>query len=181
MTQTALARTIPRLLVVDDDDVVPELLNCFKKDHGVMVEIVHARDVGEAVDKLNEQCFDAAIVDVVLAPGVTGVSLGMLVREHDANIPLAYLTNLDTESVRREAAAQRAFFLQKKRFFTGTSEGIGALLAIVKEMIQLNPCKQDGTRLDNQGFARELDHTPIKLPSVLVTLLNYSKSMARAA
>jgi hypothetical protein len=115
----------------------------------------------------------------VRLPGVTGVSLGALVREHDVNIPLAYLTNLDTETVRREATVQRAFFLQKMHFME-TDEGMHRLLQIVGEMARLNPCQQGGKRIDNHGFARRVAQTPIEIPGVLATLLDYSKARMHA-
>jgi CheY-like chemotaxis protein len=170
---------IPRVLVVDDDEVVFIALVHFSKKTGLPIEFVYAEDVAQGVEKLNEACFDAALIDVRL-PGVTGVSLGALVREHDVNIPLAYLTNLDTDAVRTEAVAQRAFFLPKLRFM-GSDEGMGQLLKVVREMVQLNPCLQGGARIDNHGFARRLEQTPIEIPGVLATLLDYSKTRAQAA
>lgn len=176
---TTLAENkMPRILVVDDDEVVYTGLVHFARKAGTEVEFVYAADVAEGVAKLNEACFDAALIDVRL-PGVTGVSLGALVREHDVNIPLAYLTNLDTETVRREATAQRAFFLRKIQFLE-SDEGMRRLLDIVSEMARLNPCQQGGKRIDNHGFARRLAQTPIEIPGVLATLLNYSKARMHA-
>jgi CheY-like chemotaxis protein len=165
----------PRVLIVDDDEIISVALNHFRARLELQVDFVYAADVAEAVEKINGNCFDAAVIDVRL-PGVTGVSLGALIREHDVNIPLAYLTNLDTETVRAEAVAQRAYFLNKLRFI-GTSEGMGALLKIIMEMVQLNPCVDGGVRIDNHGFARRLTKTPIEMPEVLSTLLSYSKTM----
>lgn len=170
----------PRVLIVDDDEMIPSALIHFSKHFGVEMEIVHASDVGEAVDRLNERCFDAAVLDVRL-PGVTGISLGALVREYDVNLPLAYLTNLDTEAVRVEAAAQGAIFLQKLRWFSEPSE-THILLKIIRELANRNPCLDgEAARIDNHGFARQLKATPIELPGVLKTLLSYSRSMAAAA
>src|SRR5207244_2296103 len=115
-------RKTPRVLIVDDDEIISVALNHFRARLELQVNFVYAADVAEAVEKINGNCFDAAVIDVRL-PGVTGVSLGALIREHDVNIPLAYLTNLDTETVRAEAVAQRAYFLNKLRFI-GSSEGM---------------------------------------------------------
>jgi DNA-binding response OmpR family regulator len=169
----------PRVLIVDDDEMIPFALIHFSKLFEVELEIVHAGDIGEAVDRLNEKCFDAAVLDVRL-PGVTGISLGALVREYDVNLPLAYLTNLDTEAVRVEAAAQGAIFLQKLRWF-GEPDQTHVLLKIIRELAKRNPCLNGEGRLDNHGFPRLLKATPIELPGVLKTLLGYSRSMAAAA
>lgn len=168
------------VLLVDDDDILPLSIITFAERWNSPLEFEHARDVGEAVERLNQHCFDAAVLDVRL-PGVTGVSLGALVRERDIDIPLAYLTNLDTETIRAEAVAQRAVFLSKLQF-VGSDDGIHELLTIIERMAQLNPCLRDGVRVNNHGYARVLTRTPLQLPDNLSNLLRYSKSQAvRAA
>lgn len=174
-----IANKIPRVLVVDDDEMIPRALSHFSDRFAIGLEFDHAEDVGQAVDRLNEKCFDAAVIDVRL-PGVTGVSLGALVREYDVNLPLAYLTSLDTEAVRVEAAGQGALFLQKLRWFSSADE-IKILLKIIREMAHRNPCLDGGMRIDNHGFPRHLKETPIELPEVLKTLLGYSRALAAAA
>jgi CheY-like chemotaxis protein len=169
----------PMVLVVDDDDTVFLSVQHFAKRSGLTVGFEYASDAGEAVEKLNQKCFDAALLDVCL-PGVTGISLGALVREHDVNIPLAYLTNLDSEAVRTEAITQRAFFLLKIDYFA-TDEGMEKLLKIINEMVLLNPCIDGGLRVDNHGYPRQLKQTPIELPPVLDQLLQYSKTVKAAA
>lgn len=165
--------------MVDDDEVVPAYLSHCARKHGYGLQFVHARDVGEGIDRLNESCFDAAIIDVIL-PGVTGVSLAEQVRLHDPLIPLAYLTNLDTENVRNEAREHNATFLFKQTFIGAGAEGIERLLQIIRELAQLNPCLDGGVRIDNQGFERQLPRTPIELPPVLRILLDYSRACQAA-
>lgn len=136
------------------------------------IEFTGAANVAEAVEAINSTCFDAAILDVRL-PGVTGLSLGAEIRERDVNIPLAYLTNLDTPTVRAEAIAQRASYWPKLQFI-GDDQGIQNLLTMISEMAQLNPCVEDGVRIDNHGHRRKLPQTPFKVPEALDTLLTYS-------
>jgi CheY-like chemotaxis protein len=164
------------VLLVDDDPIIPTSIIYFGRK--LPIDFRHAADVAEAIELLNHECFDCAVIDVRL-PGVTGASLGALVREHDVNIPLAYLTNLDTEAVRKEAIAQRAFFLQKLQFLQ-SDEGMAELLGIIEAMAALNPCVKDGVRVDNHGFPRHYSQTPIKLPESLMVLLNHSKALAHA-
>lgn len=168
-----------KVLLVDDDEIVSKSIIHFGNVFGFALDFRCAGDVGEAIERLNEVCFDAAVIDVQL-PGVSGVSLGDLVREHDVNIPLAYLTNMDTENVRIEAMSQHAFYLAKSRFF-GTDEGMKNLLAVISEMSQLNPCIEGGMRIDNHGYPRRLKHTPLELPKGLAVLLNHGKRTAAAA
>src|SRR4051812_34003854 len=52
----------------------------------------------------------AAECEDIRLKGFSGLNLGELIREHDVNVPLAYLTGLDTEETRAEATSQRAFF-----------------------------------------------------------------------
>jgi CheY-like chemotaxis protein len=164
------------VLLVDDDDFIPTAIVHFSRQLQVPLDFKHAADVAEAIELLNHECFDCAVIDVRL-PGVTGASLGALVREHDVNIPLAYLTNLDTESVRKEAIAQRAFFLSKLQFF-GSDDGTHELLAIIQQMANLNPCVKDGVRVDNHGFLRHFTQTPLALPASLSILLEHSRALA---
>lgn len=157
------------------------MLRGFARKFGVDLEFVHASDIQEGIDRLNESCFDAAVIDVIL-PGVTGVQLGSLVREHDPHIPLAYLTNLDTEQVREQAAQHQARFLFKHAFFDEPGEeGIKTLLMVINSLARLNPCLTGGVRIDKQGFQRQLTKTPLDLPDPFSQLLNHSKSIGRAA
>jgi CheY-like chemotaxis protein len=166
------------VLLVDDDDVIPTAIVHFGRQLHIPLDFKRAADVAEAIELLNHECFDCAVIDVRL-PGVTGASLGALVREHDDDIPLAYLTNLDTEAVRKEAIVQRAFVLQKLQFL-GSDEGMVELLGIIEAMAELNPCVKDGVRVDNHGFPRHFSQTPIRLPDSLMVLLNHSKALTAA-
>lgn len=169
---------VARVLIVDDDDVVPAAITHFSKEFGYGMAFDYAWDAGRAVEKLNGTCYDAAVIDVLL-PGVSGISLGAIVRERDVNIPLIYFTNLDTAAVRVEAVAQRAFFL-KKFDYIGTDRGMDRLLKIIAELVLLNPCVA-GDRIDNHGFPRQLPDTPIVLPPALDDLLKYSRAQSAAA
>lgn len=180
---TKQANKIPKVLLVDDDDTVATGLEEYRREFGLAIEFQSAPDAGMAVDILNETCFDAAVLDVRL-PGVTGVSLGDLIRERDVNIPLAYLTNLDTPTVRVEAVNHRATLLVKSDYFLcseGLEVGMKRLLTIIGEIAKLNPCLDGGVRIDNHGFPRQLPTTPIELPNVLKILLGHSRALAAAA
>jgi len=169
------SKRLPRVLLVDDDPTIPTFLDMERLRTNTPIEFEHVEDVEAAIAKLNEKCYDAAIIDVRL-PGVTGVSLGALVREYDVNLPLAYLTNLDGEAVRREASSQRALFLMKYNFMEG--DGLNRLLKIIVELSHVNPCRAGGIRIDGSGFQRHLAETPMELSKGLQTLLHYSRAAA---
>jgi len=126
-----------------------------------------------AVEAINARCYDACVLDIRLK-GFSGLNLGDLIREHDVNVPLAYLTGLDTEVARAEATRQRAFFWPKQRFSNPKE-----LIHLLGELVSLNPCVE-GKRLDNHGFMRQLPTTPIEIPAVLRTLVAYSQNKASA-
>ena len=170
-----------RVLVVDDDEIVPLSLRHCGEKFGFNLDFIHARDMDEGVSRLNEQCFDAAVLDVCLPGGLSGVSFGEAIRFHDPHVPLAFLTNLDTDAVREQVHAQQALFLFKQTYI-GSDEGLKALLGIICEMAQLNPCLPGGVRAGEAGFPRKLTATPIEIPNELRRLLDYGKmAMARAA
>jgi CheY-like chemotaxis protein len=180
LTNSTKQRT-PRVLLVDDDETIPIVLAHFAEKFGVHLQFVHASDIQQGIDRLNESCFDAAVIDVIL-PGVTGVQLGSLVREQDPHIPLAYLTNLDTKAVRDQASKHHAWFLFKHAFIEQPGEdGIKTLLLLINRLAHLNPCLLGGIRIDKQGFQRKLARTPIQMPDQFLQLLSHSKQITHAA
>jgi CheY-like chemotaxis protein len=164
-----------RVLVVDDEPVVFRFLQHFRDEFDFRdLEFVYAASATAAISLVNESCFDAALLDMRLTD-FSGARLGELLRGADPNIPIAYLTNLDTEEARRQAVSVRAFFWLKDDFFgkpeLPADEGMHKLLTLVREMVMLNPCVgEGGRRYDNWGHERELPRTPIEIPPVLRAL-----------
>lgn len=172
---------IPRVLIVDDDENIPIFLTHYADRYGYALEFVYARDVGEGLDRLNELCFDAAVVDVMLG-GVTGVSMAQEIRKHDTLIPMAYLTNLDDEKVREQARRHNAQFLFKQHFQM-SEDGPRQLIEIINHLATMNPCLPGGVRIDAEGFQRQLPSTPIRMAEPFMKLLNQNRiaTAARAA
>lgn len=167
--------TCPRVLLVDDERDTFDLLKGGMRHYGVTdFAVDYAETPTEAVARLNEQCYDACVLDIRLR-GFSGLNLGDLIREHDCNVPLAYLTGLDTEEARAEATQQRAFFWRKDRF-----TDVHELLKLLGELVRLNPCV-GGKRIDNHGYPRKLKETPIEIPPVLQRLVAYSSHKASGA
>jgi CheY-like chemotaxis protein len=165
--ETEEGRT-PRVLLVDDEPDIYFFINALKSECGGRFELCYADCGTTAVDMLNAECYDGVLLDMRL-PGLTGACIGDLIREHDPNIPMAYLTNLDTEDARAQAVRVRAFFWLKLEMLRDKAD-IHKLVTLINEMVQLNPCVDEDKRLDNRGHARLLPRTPIVIPSVLKTL-----------
>lgn len=174
----SLARN-PRVLVVDDQEDVVLFLRHHAAAFGAEIDFVYARDVGEGIDALNEQCCDAALIDVCLV-GVTGVSLSREIRKHDTLIPLAYFTNLDDDKLREQARLDRAYYLLKHEYQL-TDDGPERLIETVKVLATANPCLPGGVRRTSLGFERKLDSTPFQLSEPFAEILTTSKMMAAAA
>lgn len=175
----SIAQKVPRVLLVDDDEMFFVALQHNSRRCGIDVDFIYAADMGKGIDQLNATCCDAAVIDVCI-PGVTGVTMGQLVRKHDPHIPLAYLTNLDSQAVKEEAEIQRAHFLFKQHYIF-TDDGMELLVKIIFNLAQLNPCLNGGVRVDSHGFQRRLPKTPIEIPEPFAVLLNHSRAMSRAA
>jgi CheY-like chemotaxis protein len=159
----------PRVLLVDDEPDIFFFIKTFNEVFKGGFELFYADCGTRAIEMLNDECFDGVILDMRL-PGLTGACIGDLIREHDPNIPMAYLTNLDTEEARRQAVSARAFFWLKYEMLSD-QEALHKLITLIAEIVQLNPCVEEGVkRMDNRGHPRRLPRTPIVIPSVLKTL-----------
>lgn len=85
-----------RLLVVDDDADIRELLCEFLQDHHYIVDT--AADAGETDSRLAVQRYDLIVLDVML-PGEDGLSICRRIRD-DKNIPIIMLTAMGEETDR---------------------------------------------------------------------------------
>ena len=85
----APANTIPRLLVVDDEDFVRDLLKEMLEGENCEVEL--AESGNEALAMFRESQFDAVCTDVGM-PGMSGWELAREIRQLDQRIPIAVIT-----------------------------------------------------------------------------------------
>ena len=72
-----------RILVVDDEEVIVDLLTAILTDQGFEVDF--ALDAAGALDKVRESIFDAAILDFNL-PDMNGVMLHREIRQMDEEL-----------------------------------------------------------------------------------------------
>jgi DNA-binding response OmpR family regulator len=108
-----------RILVVDDDEDLLFLANKFLGREDERFELVGAKTDQEALQKLEEEDFDAIVCDHYLGPHcMTGLDLLEWVREARPNIPFIILTGRSQEAVAIRALNLGADFYLKK----GTDE-----------------------------------------------------------
>ncbi|HEX8502018.1 MAG TPA: ATP-binding protein [Pyrinomonadaceae bacterium] len=100
-----------RILVVDDEDYVRELLADILEREGC--EVVLAGEGREALSLFDGQGFDAVFTDVGL-PGMSGWELARAVRERDDRLALAVITGWgDTVTAEEQSAAQADWVIPK--------------------------------------------------------------------
>ncbi|MDT2815310.1 response regulator transcription factor [Vagococcus carniphilus] len=82
-----------KVLLVEDELEIANLVELYLKNEGF--EVVKCLDGLEAKEKIETEIFDIALLDIML-PGVDGLQLLALIREHD-NYPVIMLTAKDDE------------------------------------------------------------------------------------
>jgi PAS domain S-box-containing protein len=108
-----------RVLVVDDDEDLLFLANKFLEREDERFELVAANTDQEALQKLEEEEFDAIVCDHYLGPhSMTGLDLLEWVREAHPSIPFIILTGRSQEAVAIRALNLGADYYLKK----GTDE-----------------------------------------------------------
>jgi DNA-binding response OmpR family regulator len=85
-----------RVLCIDDDRRLYELLASYLGDHGVMLE--HAPDGRQGLDALGRGIFDAVLLDVMM-PGMDGLEVCKQIRDR-SRVPVIMLTAKGDETDR---------------------------------------------------------------------------------
>src|SRR5205814_9358002 len=80
---------VPRILVVDDEQCVRDLLIDILESEGY--EVTQAENGDQALTLFETQRFKAVFTDVGM-PGMSGWELARAIRERDEHIPLAVIT-----------------------------------------------------------------------------------------
>jgi DNA-binding response OmpR family regulator len=89
-----------RLLIVDDDAAVATMLSRALARHGFAIDT--ARDGAEAMERLADAEYDAAVLDLVM-PGGDGASLSASVASRRPGILIAFLTGYSNSPLIEEA------------------------------------------------------------------------------
>lgn len=80
---------MPKILAVDDDENIRELVKVFLRNEGF--EVVEAKDGVDALDKLAETKVDMVILDVMM-PNMDGWELCTEIRNYYEDMPILMLT-----------------------------------------------------------------------------------------
>lgn len=100
-----------KILVVDDEEPVRELLCDILEDEGV--EVTAAANGADALARFEPGKFDAVLTDIGM-PGMNGWELLRLINERDQQVPLAVITGWgELVSAREEKAARVDWVLTK--------------------------------------------------------------------
>jgi DNA-binding NtrC family response regulator len=102
-----------RILVVDDDPALCELLSDILQEEGYEVEIVH--DGQSAVEKYRMASFDFTITDLMM-PKMRGTELIKKLKEIDPDVPVLLITAFGTIESAVEAMRAGAFHYVTKPF-----------------------------------------------------------------
>ena len=84
-----------KILVVDDEDSICEVLQYNLLKNGYLVDVAHSGE--EALTLLKSKKYNLLLLDVMLG-GISGIGLAQVLREdYQDNTPIIFLSALDTE------------------------------------------------------------------------------------
>jgi len=102
-----------RVLLIEDSSFFSQLFKETLQSHIPSVEVLEAKDGGEALSKIESSPPDLIFVDIKL-PGENGLHLTKKIKAQYPNIPVVILTSYDLPEYREAAAASGAtLFLSK--------------------------------------------------------------------
>lgn len=119
-----------RILFVDDDDQLLEILGRQARAHGL--EVVTARNALTALDIVDRQAIDLVCLDVDMPTG-NGLNLGQMVAQSapSKQLPIVVLTGMSDEATRRRCSELGAHYVAKG------SDTWPRLRALIQELLEL--------------------------------------------
>lgn len=121
-----------KILLLEDDDILNELLCSFLEDNGYQVTTTY--DGLEAENELSHNKFDLLILDVNV-PGINGFNLLKNFRALNINTPAIYITSLDqTEDIKKGFLSGCDDYLKKPFVF----EELNIRIENIKRLYRLN-------------------------------------------
>ncbi|MBI3600501.1 MAG: response regulator [Nitrospinae bacterium] len=144
---------IPKILIVDDDELVRTMLREFftRKGYGVEVK----KNGEEALDAMKSNIFDLAMVDIKM-PGMDGITLMSRIKQISENLPVIIITGYPDMNNILSALKGGAFDFKRKPI------NLDGLLFTVEEavrkirLIRENKSLVDELRETNQNLQRML-------------------------
>ncbi|MCD6125344.1 sigma-54-dependent Fis family transcriptional regulator [bacterium] len=106
-------KSSPKILVVDDEPGIRELLSIMLSSEGY--DVSTARDYNTALTKFQQNDFDIIIADIMM-PGKSGIDLMKAIREKDPDIPIIIITAYASINSAIEALRLDAFDYITKPF-----------------------------------------------------------------
>lgn len=119
---------MPRILIVDDEDSVCQMLRDVLEDEGYRVEI--ALDGHEALRKMKSLDVDAVLLDIRM-PGLDGMQVLKLAQEAGITVPVVLITAYGTTETAIQAMKLGAFDYVLKPF------NIEELLMTIKKAVEM--------------------------------------------
>ncbi len=117
----------PRILVVDDDTEMCQILGMQLSRKGYEVECVY--DAGSALIRLSNDPFDVVLTDLMM-PGMGGTDLLRMIRKAGKDIPVVVLTGRESLDSAATAAGLRVSDYLRK----GTTSGQDLVDAIERAL-----------------------------------------------
>lgn len=133
------------LLIVDDDDALVKVFERVARDEGLTVDV--ARSGTEAIECLNRQVVEVAVVDVNL-PGYSGLQLLEYIKSNQFSTEVVIITGVGTVETAVRAIKAGAYDYLTKPF-----EDITKVVMVINKALERFALMQKIRRLERQGNA----------------------------
>lgn len=90
-----------KVLIVEDEEIIQNVIEAYAKASGYQVSVVDSFDM--AIQALNSETFDIAILDIMLVGDKTGLDILSYIRENKIELPVIMLSALSDEKTQIEA------------------------------------------------------------------------------
>ena len=136
-----------RILVIDDEEDICEILQYNLEKAGYQVKTVFSAE--EALSEIAAQKFDLLLLDIMLG-GISGLKLAKLLREdYKSNIPIIFVTALDTEDdILKGFSTGGDDYISKPFSVNEVIARVGAVLSRSGRKMQTDPSSSAWKRVD---------------------------------
>jgi signal transduction histidine kinase/CheY-like chemotaxis protein len=172
-----MASPQPRILVVDDEEVIRDVLSKYLKRHGYLVDT--AEDGNVALNKLKETSGYNLIITDLRMPGIDGLEVLKSIKKSNPYIEVIVLTGYYTIEHAVQAIRVGAFdFICKPCDFA-------QLVGVVKQCLEEQRLKMDFVKLTEiESFfeiTKIINTTSLELDSFLAKILDFAIEITSAS